>query len=664
LIFDPIVRHELAHVARHDVLIAWSARAVSYTALALLAIPAIWAFVDRDLSLLPIYGWRALLLLAVAFVAAAGILRSREHDADLSSARTPAQRETLAEVLGLSVRPAATGWRRILSLHPSSAERTMTLEDPARLAAMSSVDAGLAAFLAMLTVPLLVSVFATVPSITAWAYVAPAVLVGPLLGATVGLSVWRLALVARVVGARLVVVAATCRVAGAVLFGALLGGTASLANVGSPAPIATPGVLVGAAALGGATLVGAGLAILATDTAWRFSARAFTATALVLSGTLFALTVWAASTVSNAWDLGGWALTGPVILSTLTHPVAAVVVIAQAAAVLVLMLLGTLPRAPEWALDGEASDVWDGPHWAPRLSTTSLVGLVAGGVAALTILTFRIAQGPPSSPDEQAQRFYTYLWIFAGAGAVAGAVLLTLYGLRAAAGSLLAAPLASVVATIGFLAINQAYGGDLSWAFVEDVVRPGLAVGVLLLFFVSWLAVIPRRRSEHRRSIASLVVLTVAVGTTVSVGALASRATLGLQIEAPRNSMSADQYVTLYTPAVVAKLDEVERTVQQVDKDAEALATRAKRVRIEVLGPLRALHTEASQLNVEGTSLRQTHDLLIGALASLERAFEDFARGFESGDGTALVRAHAERRDARAQLEAWFAAVARHAGVQ
>jgi hypothetical protein len=35
-VFDPLVRHELAQLARHDVLIAWSARAVWYALLPML----------------------------------------------------------------------------------------------------------------------------------------------------------------------------------------------------------------------------------------------------------------------------------------------------------------------------------------------------------------------------------------------------------------------------------------------------------------------------------------------------------------------------------------------------------------------------------------------------------------------------------------------------
>jgi Zn-dependent protease with chaperone function len=150
-VFDPLVRHELAHLARHDVLIAWSARAVWYALLPMLAAPVVWGIVRADLSLLPSYAWRAALLVAVAFVASASILRSREYDADLTSAATAEQRTALAGLLGRAARPRATGWRRIAAYHPDRDHRIAALEQPGRIARISILDGALAGFLASLT---------------------------------------------------------------------------------------------------------------------------------------------------------------------------------------------------------------------------------------------------------------------------------------------------------------------------------------------------------------------------------------------------------------------------------------------------------------------------------------------------------------------------------
>ncbi len=81
--FDPLVRHELAHVAYHDVAAAWLARSVWLVVAPLLMVPFLTAVLRGDFSVLSSYVWRAGLLAAVTLLASAALLRSREHDADL-----------------------------------------------------------------------------------------------------------------------------------------------------------------------------------------------------------------------------------------------------------------------------------------------------------------------------------------------------------------------------------------------------------------------------------------------------------------------------------------------------------------------------------------------------------------------------------------------------
>ena len=57
--FDPLVRHELAHVAYHDVAAAWLARSMWLVVAPLLMLPFLTALVFGDFTVLPSYVWRA-----------------------------------------------------------------------------------------------------------------------------------------------------------------------------------------------------------------------------------------------------------------------------------------------------------------------------------------------------------------------------------------------------------------------------------------------------------------------------------------------------------------------------------------------------------------------------------------------------------------------------
>lgn len=666
--FEPLVRHELAHVARHDVLIAWSARAVWYAVAALLAVPLVWAIVEGDLSLLPSYAWRAALLLTAALLASAGILRSREYDADLSSATSEPRREALRTLLGTSLREPETGWRRLLALHPSGAERTAVLAEPARLARPSWLDAGLAAFLAALTVPLLVSVFATVPSITDWAYVVPAVLVGPLMGATVGLGLWRLAVVETVVQGRSTVPAAARRMAGGVLVGSLLGEAASLASVGATEILGTSSplvLLIASVALAGTVFVTAGLGMLAADRAGRISARAYTVAALVLPGMLFALVLWATTTVTHAWDLGGWTLTGRVVLDLLTHPAAAVVVAALTGSVLVLLLLNRSPAPPAWAVEPEAVVPIPGVHaaWAPRLRTTLGVGLMAGTVAAGCLLAFRMVAGPAADDEELLQRVDTSVWVFAAAGAMAAVALLLLYGIRAGGAGLLACVVASTTTALGFLAISVANGGALTLGVLDRLVRPGVTLGALVLVVVSGIAVLPLPQAVSTRPVWLTAIVTALLAAGVAGGALAIRETLspivpGIAV----NAMTTEQYVTVYSPAVEAQLRGIGQTVVMVNEEIAASPSRAaSRIRTELLPVVGAMRAQAEPLDVADEALRQAQDLLVGGLRGTERSFETYARALESGDSDLFTQAQDQQAAALQQLQLWRDAVTKRA---
>jgi len=199
--FDPLVRHELAHVAHRDVALAWLARSVWYALAPLLAVPLVATLLSSDRSLLLPYLWRAALFAVMVQVVSSALLRSREHDADLRAARAAGGPETVAAAVAGARDPGAAAWyRRLLANHPSPARRLAVLERPELAAGVTLLDGFTAAFLATLTVPLVVQVLTALlrgSGRSDLADVVAALIAGPLLGGAVGLGLWRAALVQR-----------------------------------------------------------------------------------------------------------------------------------------------------------------------------------------------------------------------------------------------------------------------------------------------------------------------------------------------------------------------------------------------------------------------------------------------------------------------------------
>ena len=130
-LFQALVRHELAHIAQHDVALSWLARSLWYVLAALLALPVVvTAVYDGD----PLFAldilWRSAALIVVVLVVIRALLRAREFDADLRAARVVGVRGVLDAAL--SHHPAQpAGWRAWRRWHPSAERRRAVLADPA-----------------------------------------------------------------------------------------------------------------------------------------------------------------------------------------------------------------------------------------------------------------------------------------------------------------------------------------------------------------------------------------------------------------------------------------------------------------------------------------------------------------------------------------------------
>ena len=348
-------------------------------------------------------------------------------------------------------------------------------------AAVTFLDGLAAAFLTSLSAPLLVSILTTVLAPLGGvelANVLPFLLLGPLLGATIGLGLWRHALVARVTGRRPEVLPAAL----GVVVGVTVGQMASLANVGLGWQPPHPGEFAAVTALSlGATFVVAGLGELWADASPRFRrSRGGWVGAVTMSSLIFALTLWMSEWLRQAFELGGWFLASGVLFSEGGALVTGVVALLLAVAVLWVVLAGRrCTTAPSWLIEDPVAVAWPRSR-RPLLGATIMAGLMAGVVAALTVMGDHALAGESVSPEDA----FGYLAV-AAAGAGGAALALSVLGGRRGAGLvLLAAPLASLLAAIGLLVVTTASGGFTA-ALWGTAVRPTFGMGLVVALSVA-----------------------------------------------------------------------------------------------------------------------------------------------------------------------------------
>jgi hypothetical protein len=205
-IFDAHVRHELAHLTASDVPLAWITRSLRCAVAGLLLLPVLTALATWEPSSLPDHLWRALVVAVLALPIAAAALRSREFDADLRSVtRHPDRRQAWAAQLSAESPERSAPWRRPVLNQPPRAARMAVLDQPDRISVVTALDGGAVGFLVGLSIPLLAAVLTTVlvpAGRTDLVVLVICVLLGPLLGSTLGVGLWRQALVCRVAGTR------------------------------------------------------------------------------------------------------------------------------------------------------------------------------------------------------------------------------------------------------------------------------------------------------------------------------------------------------------------------------------------------------------------------------------------------------------------------------
>jgi Zn-dependent protease with chaperone function len=485
--FDPVVRHELAHQQRHDVPLAWLATAAWIAAIPILIAPLIVAVVQGDLSIMPAFLWRAAVVMAVVWLVRRQALRSREHDADLHAAHYLGDWRPLATVLSTSNQKPSFG-RRVLSHHPTTAQRLEVLADPARVRAVSFVDALIAAFLTSILLPLILTVlqvYFTATPFFSWTPHLSAAIVGPVTGFAVGVGLWRQAMIDQVTGTK------------SWPFGALLGMLAGLLlgqvlrfddlAIGDRWTTAIPVTILIAAAT---VLLSAGTGRLWADAAARLpGGRRSWWIAVVVNALIFSTALWAIQwvpVVIDAAAAGGLSASDLVIsFGALVGPVSYVVLVPLVVSMAAMIWRRRPLPMPAWLVEGPAPP-WSWSARKPGVTATVLAGVLPGLLAALAVLLHRLRMGSPVDDDDRLSRYL--LWLVTGTtvALLVSFIMLVAVPRSGAAVGLVSGAFAAATAALGIVASNTFIIGNIFelsfwWMVIVAMVTLWLAGYLLIL---------------------------------------------------------------------------------------------------------------------------------------------------------------------------------------
>jgi Zn-dependent protease with chaperone function len=656
-LFDPVVRHELAHVRHRDVTLAWLARSVWYALAPLLMLPIVGAVVSGDTSLLPNYIWRAALLALTVQLVSAALLRARELDADLRAARDAGGTESVARVVAGARGPGGLPWyRRLLARHPSTTRRLAVLDRPELATGVGFLDGFTPAFLAGISIPLILGSLTTMLTGTgsgSLASVGAVCAAAPLLAGSVGIGLARAALVGRVVGVSLRPARAAAGVAAGLVAGQSVSLAQTAAGLGQGLGPAWWLAVIALLGVGGVVLC-AGLAELWADSAPAHR-RPWTSwlSLLVVESLLFAALLWIATTLESGaragWDVTReWLVFGAA--TTLVLVAAAVVGLAAACA---LFLTRATAVTPAWLLERGEPQPW--PTALSRgLRETLATGLVAGVVAGAGLVMVRLLDGPDTNA-ERIDHFALVVWGAAGAAGAAALTLMLRHRHRGGGAALFAAPLACLVAVFGWLAANTVRGNPLRLDFVGIMVRPSVALAFLCVACLSPLALLGRRRPVRLRWLAPAVI----AASVLSTGALVlqrdsllpqSGSAAGLaaveQAAAEAEELllpPAEEYVTTTVPMLFAARRDLYTALAAMQTDGDVTADRMRR---EVVDPLRATLEDARAVRARG-SAREVHLDYLAWLEATVAEHEAYVQGLAAE--AAGRRDELERALARAQ---------------
>jgi Zn-dependent protease with chaperone function len=678
-VFDPVVRHELAHVRQHDVALAWLARSAWYALAPLLFLPAAVSLLSGDNSILADLIWRAALLGLTVLLASAALLRSREHDADLRAIQSAGEASSLAALLRRSAGgPARNRRRRLVARHPTPDQRIMVLRQPDRAASVTFVDGFSSAFLAGLLIPLvsmpMIGIFTSAgrPDLGDWV---ATLVAGLMLGGMVGLGLRRTAVAERIAGSSGHVAPAALGVAA----GLVLGQLSSLAGTGSGVTggLYLPAWLVVSAALGaGATALSAGLAELGADAVLRVNRRLALTATVVIDGLIFAAALWIANRLQFFLDSGGLAFARAQLVTSLSSE------LPQAG--LIIGTVAVLALSAGWALWARADRMTplarmteDGTwparpsghiharQWVPAVLACGITA--EGSLAALHFIE------PATSSSIHAQRYYLYMWVAASAGGTCTLVLWWLDRARGVGLACLAAPLATLTAVTGFLVVNTALGGSLSVSFVLTVTQAPLVLGLLLCLAAALAVLVPQARlstqpaapASTRQARPLLTFVTAAAcGVTVPTLLVIGRGTL---VGPPTTLISANsdsssvftaaaldglRYLNTTVPAIETAIAPAQRSIASASAAATS-GLQAAILQAETLPLLRKSLRYAESVRPGTPQLAEIHRHCVTALQDSITEYTLFAQALREGNASVFDQARIEQRAASAEWSQW-----------
>ncbi len=236
--------------------------------------------------------------------------------------------------------------------------------------------------------------------------------------------------------------------------------------------------------------------------------------------------------------------------------------------------------------------------------------------------------------------------------------------------ALVAAPLASLIAACGFVALNTALGGALLSTFIVTAVQRPLGLGLLLSVLVATAAIgaprlAPAPATPARPAI--LVACAVLGATAVSGVVIAARASLipslgdtstSAQPDDPVGTgISASGYVITVVPEITTRYIGIENALKGIVASTGEGRVIARRVRSDVVEPLQDLAHDARSLPIDDIEVRAVHREAIAALDLATAAFTDFADAHQQGDPELLQQVGRIRAEESSHWQLWQAGV-------
>jgi hypothetical protein len=699
-----------------DGALSWLARGVWYLVGPVLLVPVAWKIANGDYSWSGDYLWRAALLGIAVEAASAGVLRARDHEADIASARDPTGLTRMRSYLNELQDGPAGRWRWRSVRHPTVALRRHVVEFPQLAARFRMPEAATAAFVAALSGPLIVGVL--LPLLSGWGVILPAGiaaagLTGCLLGASVGLPLWRSA-VAKVAttesaGApdaapaptpdRITSVASVSvgSVAAGMAIGVVLGHVVSLSQVlVSPTGVQLTSVNQ-AAWLVFPVVLAAGAVVFSASlgSAWAEAAPLLShswklwGTALLANSVIFATAAWLWDILQHAFGRLGWLGARAWLPAGLGEPLLLLAVLAVVASAGGGVFLRSVSRGrtlPDWLF--ETPSRFRGPLPAVRagiresLAGTVIRGLVTGAAVTCLLPLWRLVAGGAATGAEEELRFWTAVWICASVSATFTAVGGFLGGGPGVVAGMVSGWVSTATSVAGFLIFTVAVGGTLTLGLAAQAVGPAIGLGFPLALIGTLVGMLGALRPVGRWDVGALTdrqEITarrhlIATGSAIVAGVViiaAGPALVGLKsdlaaitngnrqpslsaAEAAEVEKYANEIAPRYAAAWTASQSDAEVAGNLAATDPPGAAAHLEST---VIPALSALGGDISSFSARSDELAVLHAELLAGVRLTEEEYKLIAQAIRDNDRQSWSRALELRSRVAILLSSWVTGI-------